>query len=203
MKKLLMLLLLLSPCLAEVPAYQQIISGKQVGPVTINSTRADIAAIVGTAYMEEGEVYLGEGMTSPATVVYPGHPNRTIKVVWKPGPKETATPESVWIMGEESEWKTPSGISLGPGLAELQKLNGVPFALLGFEWDLGGGVNSWGGDLEEEMRDIHVRLKLPENAYELAGEDMLTQVVGDREVSSSHPVFQKVNPVIDRIVVTF
>ena len=101
MKKLLILLLLLSPCLAEVPAYQQIISGKQVGPVTINSTRADIAAIVGTAYMEEGEVYLGEGMTSPATVVYPGHPNRTIKVVWKPGPKETATPESVWIMGTD------------------------------------------------------------------------------------------------------
>ena len=53
------------------------------------------------------------------------------------------------------------------------------------------------------MRDIHVRLKLPENAYELAGEEMLTQVVGDREVSSSHPVFQKVDPVIDRIVVTF
>lgn len=203
MKKLLILLLLLVPCLAEVPAYQQIVSKKQVGPVTKTSTRADIAAIVGTAYMEEGEVYLGEGLTSPATVVYPGHPNRMLKIVWKPGPKETATPESVWLMGDESEWQTPSGITLGTSLRELQKLNGVPFALLGFEWDLGGGVNSWGGNLEDELRDVYVRLKLPEDAYEKAGEKELAEVLGDREVSSSHPVFQKVNPVIDRIVVTF
>jgi len=203
MKKLLILLFLLAPCLAEIPEYQQIISGKQVGPVKSTSTRADIAAIVGTAYMEEGEVYLGEGMTSPATVVYPGHPNRMIKVVWKPGPKESATPESVWLVGNESEWKTPSGISLGTGLKELEKLNGVPFALLGFEWDLGGGVNSWGGDLEDEMRDVHVRLKLPENVYELADQEVIEQIVGDRELSSSHPAFRTINPVVDRIVVTF
>ena len=203
MKNLWILLLLLSPCLAEVPSYQQIISGEQVGPVTRTSTRADIAKIVGTAYMEEGEVYLGEGQSSPATVIYPGHPNRMIKVVWKDGPKETATPESVWLLGDESEWQTPSGVTLGTELRKLQELNGVPFALIGFEWDLGGGINSWGGDLEDEMRDVFVRLRLPEDAHEVADKKTLGEVLGDREVSSSHPVFKTVNPVVDRIVVTF
>jgi hypothetical protein len=203
MKKLLILLLLLTPCLAEVPSYQQIISGKQVGPVTKSSTRADIAAIVGTAYMEEGEVYLGEGLTSPATVIYPGHPNRMMKIVWKSGPKESATPESVWLSGNESEWRTPSGITLGTGLKKLQQLNGVPFALIGFEWDLGGGINSWGGDLESEMTDVYVRLKLPENVHKLADEKTINEILGDRELSSSHPAFKTIDPVVDRIVVTF
>jgi hypothetical protein len=203
MKKLLILLFLLSPCLAESVSRSQLISGRQVGPVTEVSTRADIAAVVGSANMKEGEVYLGEGQTSPATIIYPDQPKKTMKIVWKPGPQVSATPESVWLEGKESEWHTPSGVSLGTGLSRLEKLNGVPFALLGFEWDLGGGVNSWGGNLEEEMRDVYVRLKLPENAHRLAGEEAIAEVLGDHEVSSSHPVFQKVDPVIDRIVVTF
>ncbi len=203
MKILLTLLLLTGFCLAEVPLYQQIIAGKQVGPVTATSTHKDIAAIVGTAYLEEGEVYVGEGQSVPATVIFPGHPNRMLKVIWKSGPRATAHPDSVWIMGSESEWSTASGVSLGTKLTQLERLNGEPFRLLGFEWDLGGAVTEWGGKLESELDGIHIRLALPENAFEVVGEDGFNGLIGDREIPSTQPGLQTLNPTIDRIVVTF
>lgn len=203
MRILLCLLLLTSLSLAQSDdpkAYLNIIGGQQLGPVTKTSTRADIAAIVGTAYIEEGEVYVGEGQSSPATVVYPGHPNRRIKVIWKKGPRATATPESAWLVGDESEWRTPNGVSLGTPLSKLQKLNGKPLKLLGFEWDFGGVVtNFMEGLLAQQFSSINLRLRLP---AETDGVDV-SPILGDQEVLSDHEVLKKVDPVVDRIVVRF
>lgn len=203
MRTLLCLLFLTGLCSGQSQdpkAYLNIIGGQQLGPVTKTSTYADIAAIVGTAYIEEGEVYLGEGQTSPATVVYPGHPNRRIKVIWKKGPRATATPESAWLVGDESEWRTPNGITLGTPLSKLQKLNGKPFKLLGFEWDYSGAVTDFmDGLLAKQFSNISLRLRLPENQ----GGDELLPVLGDQELRSDHKVLQKFEPVVDRIIVRF
>ena len=204
MKILLLFLLLTVSTLADIPTYTHIIANKQVGPVTSTSTWKDVAAIVGTAYVEEGKVYVGEGNYLPATIVYPGHPNRTLKIVWKDGPKATATPDSVWLMGKETEWRTPNGITLGTGLSRLEKLNGKPFNLLGFAWDFGGMITNWNnGNLESQLQNVSVRLMIPEVDEKNVGFDATTQIMGDVQLSSGHPLFMQQEPVIDRIVVTF
>ena len=206
MRKILLLLLLLlaTSSLAEPPAYLHIVSDKQIGPVKKSSTWQSIINTVGSAYVEEGEVYVGEGVSVPATIVYPGHPNRTLKVIWKEGPRSSATPDSVWLSGSDTEWTTPDRITLGTGLSRLEKVNGGPFKLHGFEWDFGGLVTRWNGKLENRFKGMSVRLALPPKGdFEEPDFEAMSGILGDVEIGSDHPYFLGVDPVIDQIVVSF
>lgn len=52
-----------------------------------------------------------------------------------------------------SRWSV-GGITLGSSLAEVQKANGKPFLVSGFEWDYGGFVTDWkGGALSRPLQD--------------------------------------------------
>jgi hypothetical protein len=116
--------------------------------------------------------------------------------LWKDPDKKTQ-PSSAHIEGASSRWKTVHNISLGTSLKELERLNGRPFHLSGFGWDYSGTVMSWDkGALAAELDGGHgrllVRLDTPSVAQVPEAEQ--SQVMGDRDVSSDHPVMQKLNP---------
>jgi hypothetical protein len=162
------------------------------------SSRTDWEALrrrFGAANVTDGEVPLGEGETEPGTILFGKDRRKRVEILWK-YPKNT--PAHAQVYGEKSEWRTVRGITLGTTLKRLEELNGGPFKLAGFEWDYSGTVTSWeGGKLERDLESINLRL---EPSRKASDEDV-TQVAGESEFSSQHPIMQKLNPRVYFILV--
>ena len=97
-------------------------------------------------------------------------------------------------------------ISLGTSLKELEHLNGRPFRLAGFAWDYSGTVLSWDkGSLAEEFDGGNGRLLLrldPRSDSDVPQAEQ-SQVMGDGDFSSDHPVMQKLNPRVYQVIWQF
>lgn len=177
--------------------------GTRVGKITAKTTLADLQAAYGKENIKAGQVQGPEGTTLPGAVVFPNDAERTLTIYWKEN-KSAQTPESISISGKKSLWHTADGITLGTPLKDLERLNGGPFTLSGFDWDYGGTVLSWGdhGKLKEKYQkagSLVLRLAPPENAPV----KVANQVLGDKTFSSSLPAMQALNPTVSEIMVMF
>lgn len=179
MKRIFLLLLLVSGA-ALAKDNTLIVPGQSVGPITPKTTRTDLVKYFGVANVKNATVYRGEGQSVPGTVVFDKDPKRRMEITWAPNKRVG----DVTIGGSSSVWHTQSGIRLGTSLAELQRLNGKPFKFSGFEWDLGGRIQSWqGGKLEAELKKVWPTLAAGEK-------DDTSEINGDRDLVSDQ-VLQK------------
>jgi hypothetical protein len=195
---------------AKVPDGAWLIEpGKAVGPVTAQSTFADLQKTFGAANVHQESIYGAEGETYPGVVIYPKEPNKRLEVIWKAQKqKGPQTPGTILIRpaGSDTEkfeslWHTSNGVSLGTSLKKLESLNGGIFTLAGFDWDYGGVVLSWGdqGKLKKEFQQkgMVIRLGPSENPPVKAME----AVEGDKTFSSDNPNMQAVKPFVQEITV--
>jgi hypothetical protein len=171
---------------------RKIVVAKSFGAVTAKTTRAEVAAIYGTANVRDAEIRGPEGTTFPGTVVYGKKPADRFEIIWV-DPKTKRKPEIVRVGRAKTRWQTTHGITIGTSLKEIEKLNGKPLTLNGFGWDLGGGVISWnGGKLAKEC---YGKLLL---TFDAIGEEKLTpkeasKVMGEQEVRSNSSVMRKLD----------
>jgi hypothetical protein len=98
-----------------------------------------------------------------------------------------------------SRWSI-AGVSIGSSLAEVQKANGKPFLVSGFEWDYGGFVTDWkGGALGRPMAGgCNVILRFAKDASApkaLSGDGV--------KVASDNAALLKFAPVVTEIGVGF
>jgi hypothetical protein len=145
-------------------------------------------------------IQIGEGETMPGTVLFLGDSLRTAEIIWA----DTITrrrPARFILRGSRSLWQTPQGISLGTTLQELERLNGRPFTLAGFGWDYGGAVTDWGGGaLDTALSGMILYLDPGSEQYQSAP---YSQVLGDRDYSSSLKPMQQMNPKVSQIFIDF
>ncbi len=171
-----------------------IVPGVRVGPVNQKSTERSLLALPG-AGAKSAQIYMGEGFEEPGVTLYPDDPARRLEVVWRGDPP---TPASVWfcwyLAPRQSgcRWRTAAGVSMGTTLKELERLNGKPFKVLGSGFDGSGLVSSF-GDGKLASYDQRLRLYLGLMTAGLTRQEAAA-VTGDRVISSSHPVLQKLNP---------
>ena len=183
----------------------EIVPRVRVGAITSRTSESDLKSRYGRKNVQSTKVHLGEGEYEPGTVIYPNDPTRTIEIIWKDAQRKRF-PKRIQISGEKSVWRTRHGISLGTELKELERINGKPFVLAGFNWDYGGTVVSWEGgklerDFEKDGRVVVLRLSYQTDHDEL-GIDA-GSVKGDRDFPSSNQVMQKINPKVYQIIVAF
>ena len=94
-------------------------------------------------------------------------------------------------------WKTASGLRIGATLAELERINGGPFELSGFDWDHGGAIFPGpGGKLP---KGIGIKMAPTKTVSQRESQ----QVAGDRKISSRHPVVRKMGVTVRELVVTY
>jgi hypothetical protein len=183
-----------------------IVPGVRVGPIKASSSEEDLRNSFGARAVTSKEIDVGEGMTEPGTVVYEGISGKALGVLWKD--KLRTRPSVVFVCygqirnlkrSGSCSWRTPDGISFGTTLDDLERRNGKPFRLLGFGWDYPGTVVSWeDGRLAKPLtgsgrllvRLIPIVTRLP------SGESSSEAVMGDKEILSSFPLMQKLNPVV-------
>ena len=93
------------------------------------------------------------------------------------------------------------GISLGTSLQELEHLNGRPFTLAGFGWDYAGVITDWnGGALDSVLTRVKLYLDPGPAQYESAP---YSQVLGDRDYSSSMTAMQQLNPRVRQVFIDY
>jgi hypothetical protein len=178
----------------------RIVAGQSAGPVTATSSEADLTKHYGSDAVNPIRVELGEGETTPGTALFPGDSSRRIEIVWR-DTVSRSRPSRLILRGSRSQWTVGPGIALGTSLKDLERINGRPFTLAGFGWDYAGVVTEWGGGtLDSALAGVKLYLDPGPEQYQSAP---YSQVLGDRDYSSSLPPMQQLNPRVAQIFVDF
>jgi hypothetical protein len=168
--------------------------------IAAQSSEAELRERFGKTAISSARVELGEGETTPGTVLFPEDSVRRLEIVWQ-DTVGRRRPARIIIRGERSKWQVGPGVSLDTSLAGLERLNGKPFTLAGFGWDYAGVVTGWnGGALDSSLAGVKLYLDPGAAQYESAP---YSQVLGDRDYSSDLPAMQQLSPKVRTIFVDF
>jgi hypothetical protein len=145
------------------------------GPFTKAATHAALVKHFGTKDAVWEIVDGPEGSTYGVTAIYPKDPKRRLEVVWRDevGRKE---PLSLDVKSENTAWTAPGGIAMKMPIAEVERHNGKPFMLMGYQWDMWGWVVDWkngklpGATKAAGCDNLTVRLEETGDSSKAAGE---------------------------------
>lgn len=170
------------------------------GPFGRNATRADVIKAYGADAVDQ--VLDGpEGAKLKATVLYPKDPKRRLEIIWN---DEKARRRPTIRINLESTWATPNGVRLGMGLTEIERLNGKPYKLYGFEWDYGGRTSNWmGGNLGKPQPGGCVLTLALGFDFDKAPKATTDKVMGDSEFLSTNPAMRALKPVVYEIKIGY
>lgn len=182
------------------PADWVVDPGVRAGALNRYSSVLDLARAYGTDNMRDSSITLGEGESTPGTLLFPDDPARRLEIIWRDAAVKRE-PRSVVLRGERSRWMLPGGVSLGTSLADLERVNGRPFHLAGFAWDYAGAVTSWGGGALDSLLP-GVKLYLEPRIEDRAG-PRYRRLQGDRDFESTHPDMKLLEPRVYQIRMDF
>lgn len=177
-----------------------IVPGESVGKITKTTSYENLKATYGEENITDGVVHLGEGQTSPATILYPDQSDKTLKIVWRDSSR--TEPSYIEIQSKGSRWQTKEGIAIGFKLKELEKLNGASITLAGFRWDHGGIIRSYNNGALKKVSSMGLRIALKPNS-EMEKLVRSLGVAGDKSFLSTEPNVQKLDPEVRLIMISF
>lgn len=190
-----------------------VIPGEKVGKIKADSDENDLLDAYGPAnVIRHDTIYTAEGDYEIGTTLYKGTPDETA-VLWTDSAKQ-ARPSAVKLILNvdpasaktrgKSRWKTANGVRLGLTISEIEKLNGKPFKLYGFEWDFGGSVTDWQkGKLQAPGKEMYLTMSFGYTDPSPAQQAAIGKVSGDAEFLSSNPAMRQLNPIVQQIFVRF
>jgi hypothetical protein len=152
------------------------------------------------------KVDVGDGNEEEGAAIDPDKPQSTVFVLWKDSTWRR-NPASIRIP-RQSRQQTYSGIGIGTTLKDLERLNGAPFDLVGFDFDYSGTVTSWrDGRLARvggTACELKVRLE-PARSGRPSREEVaaIDATVGDHDFSSSDPNMQLLNPRVYEVLLIY
>jgi hypothetical protein len=164
-----------------------VVPGRRVGQITPDVSEADLIRLFGKENVKRGVVYSYEGIDVQGAFVSFPDSNNNLRIEWQ-DEANLRYPGVVFIDHEGTKWKTVEGVTVGTSLEELERINGKPFNIYGFEidWYLVGTIKSWeGGKLEGLGLQLSKTKEVSDQEYQ--------SVLGDGGYSSSNPVIRKMD----------
>jgi hypothetical protein len=170
------------------------------GAFAKNSGHLRLAQSYGVHNVDYTEVSGDDGSTLMASVLFPSDPKRRLEVLWDDDVQRAGT--RMIVIGGQSTWTAQKGVHLGLPLAALEKLNGKPFKLMGF--DKGGMaiVSDWNGGAFSLLTDgckVGIQLKPDPKAPE----GVLGSASSDKEFASGDPAIRAAKPTVGEIIVAY
>ena len=183
-----------------------IVPGQRLGPITAQTTRANLTLLFGEGNLKDRDFDTGEGFFQPATIVIAKDPSASLAILWGDQRIDTVNVCFERLFGL-CKWHTRDGVGFGTGLLKLEALNGRSFVLNDWGSDVGGIVTSWeGGKLEREFGDRRDRLLVLTMDFSTNPSYTSQQKQASREIRrlhrdprSSDPAMRKLHPVVTRI----
>ena len=146
------------------------------------------------------QVDAASGAKVMASVLFAKDPKRRLEVWWsKPA---TRTDTHLIVINGQSDWIAPGELHLGLTLAELERLNGKPFKLLGFNKEHVATLSDWnGGQLAAIPGGCKIGLSSARRPK--ASASALAGAPADRAFSSGDSALRAVNPTVSEILVAY
>jgi len=158
-------------------------------PFTRDATPATLAAVFGRANVVPETIDGPEGEPMNVTAIFPTDPERRIEVSFA-NEEERTDLVAVTVRDHASLWRGQGGYSFGDGIEAVEKANGGPFAVSGFEWDYGGFVTDWKGGKLKEAGGCATTVRFAPEAAEVA-----PTITGDGvNLMSNDPAVRKAEP---------
>jgi len=108
-----------------------------------DSSHIKLAQAFEAKNIDFGAVAGPDGTSLNASILYGSDPKRRLEVLWQ---NEAARSDvSLIVITGQSQWSAPKGLRLGLALAALEKLNGKPFKMSGFDKDHVATLSDWDG----------------------------------------------------------
>ena len=165
-----------------------------------DSSQVKLAAAFHSKNVAFTQVDAGSGGTVMASVLFGKDPKRRLEVWWsKPA---TRSDTHLIVINGTSGWMAPGELRLGLTLADLERLNGKPFKLLGFNKDNVATLSNWdSGGLAAVAGGCKVGVSL--RAASTASASALRALPADREFKSNDDALRAVNPTVSEILVAY
>lgn len=156
-------------------------------------SEAKLIETFGADNVSRGIDYLPEGLGQyPVSILYEGS-DKAVQFTWKDTTSFERL-ESVFIEGQQGQWKTQKGLRLGMNTDEIAQLNGKNIRFSGFGWDYAGFVQLDGGKLDDKKTTL--RLSLPAN---FNGGQAYDAIYGDVLLNNETPLVRKAKPILTNI----
>jgi hypothetical protein len=165
-----------------------------------DSSHAKLATIYRSRNVAFTQVDAASGAKVMASVLFAKEPKRRLEVWWsKPA---TRTDTHLIVINGESDWIAPGEIRLGLTLAQLEKLNGKSFKLLGFNKDHVATLSDWnGGQLAVLAGGCKLGISL--RADPKTSASALAAAPADRAFSSGDSALRDANPTVSEILLAY
>jgi hypothetical protein len=169
------------------------------GAFAKNSSHIRLAQIFGLQSVTFTEVDGPENTKLMASVLYPKDPKRHLEVLWSNDTSRSGT--RLIVINGQSTWAGPKGLHLGLPLAALEKLNGKPFPIAGFDQDNPGQALDWqGGALDKLPGGCKVGVRLAPDAKASAD---AKSAAGGKSLTSNDAAMHAVNPKVAEIIIGY
>jgi hypothetical protein len=170
------------------------------GAFAKNSSHLGLATVYKSENITFTEVDAPEGKKVKASVLFPKDPKRRLEVWWENEGSRSGT--HLIVIGGQSTWVAPKGLKLGLPLAAIEKLNGKPFKIKGFDKDNVALISDWqNGALAELPGGCRVGVYLQPDAK--APAEARTGVTDDMEFMSTDTIFRTVKPTLSEILIGY
>src|SRR5262245_4434652 len=137
-----------------------------------------------------------DGSKLVASVLFPNDPKRRLEVLWNNEGSRTDT--NLIVINGQSTWTGPKGLRLGLPLAALEKANGKPFKMSGFDQPNGGSVSDWdGGALDKLPGGCKVGIRL---APDVKATEAARNEAAGKEFASNDGKMRAVKPIVAEII---
>lgn len=170
------------------------------GPFARDADHTRLIATFGAGNVVFTKIPGPEGTSAPGSVVFSKDATRRFYVTWNN--ERARKGPHVIVSDEKSTWKTADGIRIGATLTEIEKLNGRPFKLSGFDWDYGGFVEDFGGGALSK-RPGGCRLGLRFQPDRKVPDAVSLKVAGDKTFSSGDPNMRAARPAVSEISIAW
>lgn len=167
------------------------------------ASHAALAKTFGAENIAYKRIDAPQGSTGMATILFEQDRKRRLVIEWF---DENNRARPIYFsIDSASQWIAPLGIRIGTPIEEVEKLNGKPFRLNGFGWDLGGaarfGKND--GKLGNLPGGCHLGLTFEPTAEGLPLGGKYRVLSGNRDLASGLPLLREVKPVVAEILIIF
>ncbi len=172
------------------PKDNTIVLGQRVGLIKPGMTATDIERAYGKQNLKLQKIPGAEGEEIDGAKLF-ADTDRELEIVWDPDNEKKKVVFDIRVIGKA--WKFDNGLKSGMTVEEVEKINGKPFKIAGFEWDYGGYANFEGGKLEGK---VSIR-------FSPSVENIPEYLSGDKQLSSSDKKLRAAKPLVDEGISVF
>ncbi len=172
------------------PKDNTIVLGKRVGLIKPGMTATDIERAYGKQNLKLQKIPGAEGEEIDGAKLF-ADSDRELVIVWDPDNDKKQVVFDVRVVG--TAWKFENGLKAGMTVEEVEKINGKPFKIAGFEWDYGGYANFDGGKLSGKAS---IR-------FNPSTENVPEYLSGDKQLSSTDKQLRAAKPLVEEGISVF